>query len=130
MGLGATPCLHAQALPWHVAPLGAKVVPEGKLRPALLGERDQEGSDPPRTGQFLLRTVFIVKKGNTAVCFPHCIDTKKNHRDETVTGQTPDLLKMIPAVLLFLRNIEGSIFSLVFSACVVVGGGFCFCCLP
>lgn len=125
MGLGATPCLCSWALPLYAALLGAEVVPEGQLRPAPPGERDQAGSNPLCTGRFLLRTVFIVKKGNTAVCFPHCIDTKKNHRDETVTGQTPDLLKMIPAVLLFLCNIEGLIFSLVFSVCVVVVG-FCF----
>jgi len=34
------------------------------------------------------------------------VDTKKNHRDEAVIEQTPNLLKMIPAVLLFLYNID------------------------
>lgn len=74
--------------------------------------------------------MFIFKKGNTAVRFPHCINTKKNHRDEDVTGQALDLLKMILAVLLFFCvTLRCNIFA-AFLLCFLFGWFFGFSLRP
>lgn len=70
--------------------------------------------------------MFIFKKGNTAVRFPHCINTKKNHRDEDVTGQALDLLKIILAVLLFFCVTLRCNFFTAFLLCFLFVWFFCF----